>query len=193
MGFIRKHYDNAYDNMGKVNSFVSYGSQWALAGAAPFNRFKSYTTEGGIASPMIISSKNIADPGTVSTAYFTVMDLAPTFYELAGATYPGKTGTAKTKPLLGKSILPLLQGEDEIHATDYITALEHKGRMFIRKGNWKLVNLNPPYDESKMMLFNLEVDLGETNDLAQEHPEKVKELLNDWNQYIKKNELIINR
>lgn len=193
MGFIRKHYDNAYDNMGKVNSFVSYGSQWALAGAAPFNRFKSYTTEGGIASPMIISSKNIADPGTVSTAYFTVMDLAPTFYELAGATYPGKTGTAKTKPLLGKSILPLLQGEDEIHAPDYITALEHKGRMFIRKGNWKLVNLNPPYDESKMMLFNLEVDLGETNDLAQEHPEKVKELLNDWNQYIKKNELIINR
>ncbi|HEX3081387.1 MAG TPA: sulfatase-like hydrolase/transferase, partial [Puia sp.] len=34
--FIRAHYDNSYVNMGKANSFVSYGPQWAQAGAAPF-------------------------------------------------------------------------------------------------------------------------------------------------------------
>lgn len=191
MDFIRKYYNNDYDSMGKINSFVSYGPPWAHAGAAPFNRFKGYTTEGGIASPIIISSKNIVAPGTVSNAYFTVMDLAPTFYEIAGATYPGKTGTAKTKSLLGKSILPLLQGEHQIHEPDYVTALEHRGRMFIRKGNWKLVNLNPPYDESKMMLFNLEEDLGETTDLSQAHPEKLKELLGAWKNYKETNEIIL--
>ncbi|MEQ8363387.1 MAG: arylsulfatase [Cyclobacteriaceae bacterium] len=191
MDFIRKYYNNNYDNMGKVNSFVSYGPQWAHAGAAPFNRFKGYTTEGGIASPIIITSKNITNPGTINNGYFTVMDLAPTFYELAGATYPGKTGTARTKPLLGKSILPLLQGEDEIHVTDYITALEHRGRMFIRKGNWKLVNLQPPYDESKMMLFNLEEDLGETKDLSRTQPEKFEELLEAWRDYRDANNIII--
>lgn len=191
MDFIRKHYNNAYDSMGKSTSFVSYGPQWAHAGAAPFNRFKGYTTEGGIVSPIIISSKNIADPGTVSNAYFTVMDLAPTFYELAGATYPGKTGTAKTKPLLGKSILPLLQGKSEIHEPDYVTALEHRGRMFIRKGNWKLVNIEPPLDENKMMLFNLTEDLGETIDLSKDHPEKVEELLEAWRDFQKVNEIIL--
>lgn len=193
MDFIRKHYNNDYENMGKTNSFVSYGPQWAHAGAAPFNRFKGYTTEGGIVSPIIISYKNIANRGTVSNAYFTVMDLAPTFYELAGATYPGKTGTTKTKPLAGKSILPLLQGKGEIHEPDYVTALEHRGRMFIRKGNWKLVNLEAPFDEDKLMLFNLKKDLGETKDLSQDYPDKVKELLSDWNQYKKENQLIVSQ
>ncbi|HCM74878.1 MAG TPA: sulfatase [Cytophagales bacterium] len=63
--FIRKHYNNDYENMGKENSFVSYGPQWAQAGAAPFNRFKGYTTEGGIVSPIVIKPHKPTTTGLV--------------------------------------------------------------------------------------------------------------------------------
>ena len=190
--FVRAHYDNTYENMGLPTSFVSYGPQWAQAGAAPFNRFKGWTTEGGINTPFIISGKNIPATGDISHAYFTVMDLAPTFYELAGVTYPGTLGTAKTKPLLGNSMLPYLQGLSSIiHDQNYGMGIEHRGRAFYRKGDWKIVNLEAPYDESKMMPFNIEEDLGETTDLRSIYPEKFEELLNEWKQFIKENEIII--
>ncbi|MEQ8423240.1 MAG: sulfatase-like hydrolase/transferase, partial [Cyclobacteriaceae bacterium] len=64
--FIRARYDNSLENMGKVNSFVSYGPQWAQAGAAPFNRYKGYTTEGGISAPFIICGKGITATGGIS-------------------------------------------------------------------------------------------------------------------------------
>lgn len=192
--FIRAHYENSYENMGKAYSFVSYGPQWAQAGAAPFNRYKGYTTEGGTNTPFIISGKNIPATGEIRDAYFTVMDLAPTFYELAGVSYSGTLGTAKTKPLLGNSMLPYLQGlSPTIHDQNYGTGMEHRGKTFYRKGDWKIVNLEAPYDEAKMMLFNIATDLGETTDLRNTQSEKFEELLNEWKQFIQENEIIISK
>lgn len=190
--YIRSRYQNTYENMGRVNSFVSYGPQWAQAGAAPFNRYKSYSTEGGINAPFIISGKNIPDTGEIRDAYFTVMDLAPTFYELAGIDYPGTLGTPKTRPLLGNSILPYLENKTPfIHDENYGTGLEHRGRVYYRKGDWKIVNLEKPYDESTMMLFNIAEDIGETINLREKKPEKFEELLREWRQFVKDNEIII--
>ena len=84
----RAHYDNALENMGKANSFISYGKPWAEAGSAPFQRHKGYTREGGITAPMIIAGKGVGMAGVKSSAYLTVMDLAPTFLELASVDYP---------------------------------------------------------------------------------------------------------
>ena len=162
------------------------------AAAAPFNRFKTYTTQGGIIAPFIISGKNIPATQEIRDEYLTLMDLAPTFYELAGVTYPASLGTGHTKPLLGKSILPYLENKKGyIHDTNYGMGLEHRGRIFFRKGDWKIVNLEAPYDESTMMLFNVAEDLGETTDLRRDKPEKFQELLNEWNQYIKDQNIII--
>lgn len=190
--FIRSHYENTYENMGTVNSFVSYGPQWAQAGAAPFNRYKSFTTEGGMSAPFIISGKNIPSTGEIRDTYFTVMDLAPTFYELAGADYPGSLGTPKTKPLLGKSIVPHVEGRTQfIHDDSYQMGLEHRGHVFFRKGDWKIVQLGGDNVEKKMMLFNLAKDLGETTDLSKVHPEKFEEMLKEWRDYMKENEIIV--
>ena len=70
--------------MGKPGSFVSYGPQWAKAGTAPFNRYKGFATEGGITAPMIIAGRGVGVSAKTS-AYTTVMDLAPTFIEIADA------------------------------------------------------------------------------------------------------------
>jgi len=58
--------------------------------------------------------------------------------------------------------------------------LYHRGRAFLRKGDWKLSNLNAPFDESAMELYYLADDPGETVNLAESNPEKYRELIDDW-------------
>ena len=176
--YTRAHYDNALENMGKANSFVSYGAPWAEAGSAPFSRYKGYTREGGITAPMIIAGKGVAASGEKSSAYLTVMDLAPTFLELAGVDYPT---SGPVQPMRGESINTFLARNSEtVHDGNYVTVHSHGGRVLIRKGKWKLTNLEPPFDEAELELFNLEVDPGETNNLIKAEPDKYQELLELW-------------
>ena len=177
MDYVRAHYDNSYDNMGKQGSFVSYGPQWAKAGSAPFNRYKSYPTEGGIIAPMIVSGRGVNVSATTS-AYVTVMDLAPTFIELADAHYPTD---GSVKPMLGSSIKTILSGETKsVHDELYTTVLFHRGYAFVRQGRWKLTNIELPFDEKNFALYDLQTDPGETTDLAAVHPERLAELIEVW-------------
>ena len=176
--YIRAHYDNAYDNMGRPTSWVSYGPQWAEAGSAPFSRHKGYTREGGIVAPMIVGGAGVAGRGSIDDAYVTVMDLAPTFIELAGAEYPED---GSVMPMLGESMVAYLRGEAErVHDEGYVTILEHRGRAFIRRGRWKLVNLEPPLVDSELELFDVQADPGETTDLSRAEPEVFAAMLELW-------------
>ncbi len=164
--------------MGSAESFVSYGPQWAEAGSAPFQRRKGYTREGGIVAPMIITGPGVAAKNVIDSTYLTVMDLAPTFLEIGGAQYPDNESI---EPMLGESITQFLaQASDRVHDDDYVTTLYHGGRAFLRQGNWKISNLEPPFDESGFELFELNVDPGETVDLAAEEPEKLAEMIELW-------------
>jgi arylsulfatase len=178
MEHTRATFDNAYDNMGTADSFVSYGPQWAEAGSAPFQKYKSYMRQGGIVAPMIIAGKGVAGSGSIAASYTTVMDLAPTFLELAGASYPDD-GTVE--PILGESMVDFLAGDsDAIHGDDYVTVMSHRGRAMVRKGRWKMVTTFGPFDESSFELFDMEADPGEMNDLARQEPEIYRELLDIW-------------
>lgn len=175
---VRANYDNSYEKMGKPDSFISYGAAWAEAGSAPFHRYKGFTREGGITAPMIISGKGVASAGKKTGTYLTVMDLAPTFLELAGVQYP-QDGSVQAP--LGESMGDFLAGKTVlVHDQEYVTVHSHSGRAMIRKGRWKLTNLDKPFDESKLELFDLESDPGETRNLADTNPEKYQELLGLW-------------
>ena len=175
---IRAHFDNAYETMGTAKSFVSYDDPWAEAGSAPFMRRKTYTREGGIVAPMIIAGPGVSRADEIDSTYITVMDLAPTFLEVAGAQYPDDDSVSA---MLGESMVGFLSGQaDSVHADDYVTVLYHGGRAYLRQGNWKLSNLEPPFDESDFELFDLSVDPGETSNLAESNAEKYEELLELW-------------
>jgi arylsulfatase len=176
--YLRAHYDNALENMGRPNSFVSYGPQWAEAGSAPFQRHKGYAMEGGITAPMIVAGPGVSGAGSINRAYLTVMDLAPTLLVLADATYPAAEGIA---PMRGESLVEFLAGRTAAaHAPDYVTVHAHGGRVALRQGRWKLTNLEPPFDESVLALYDIETDPGETQDLRAAQPEKFDELLAIW-------------
>lgn len=178
--YIKSNYSDDYEIMGKRGSWISYGPQWAEAGSAPFSRHKSYTAEGGIVAPMIIAGAEMNMLSGINREYLTVMDLAPTFLEIAGGEYPND---GSVEPMLGESMLPLLTGEsDRVHDEDYVTTVYHGGRAYIRQGNWKLMNLEPPFSESEFNLFNLEADPGESENLRETMPEKFSEMVNLWRQ-----------
>ena len=190
--FLQPRYDNSYENMGLPTSFVSYGPQWAHAGAAPFNRYKGFGTEGGTAVPIIVTGPMVPFRGEITGAYATVMDLAPTILEIAGATYPGSHGSSSTRPLLGQSMLALIsRRSDSVHAPDYVVAFEQNGRAFLRRGDWKLVAHDLRQGEDAFMLFNVAKDLGETTDLSSISPTKYLEMKTLWSQYWKDSKLPI--
>jgi arylsulfatase A-like enzyme len=162
--YLQANYDNSYENMGRPDSWVSYGAQWAEAGAAPFSRYKGYARQGGIVSPMIIAGPGVNHRGEITRTYVTVMDLAPTLLDVAGASYPDDRAV---RPMEGESLVALLTGEaSTVHDTAYVTTLFHAGRAFVRRGPWKLSNLEPPFHETAFELFDVVADPGETTNLA---------------------------
>lgn len=187
--YLQAHFDNAYEKMGTAASFVSYDEPWAEAGSAPFMRRKSYTREGGMVAPMLITGPGVAAKNSINDTYFTVMDLAPTFIELAGAKYPDD---GSVQPMLGESITGFLAGKvDVVHDENYVTTLYHDGRAFLRQGDWKISNLEPPFDEAAFELFNVVADPGEANNLAEQEPEKLEQLIELWREERKKLGIIL--
>ena len=181
--YLRQHYDLTYETMGRPGSFVAYGPQWAEAGSAPFSRYKGYTRQGGIVAPLIMAGAGVTQADLPDAAYITVMDLAPTFLQMAGVTYPDAKGIW---PMHGRSMVDYLAGrEEELHGEEEVTVMFHWGRALLRQGDWKLVTLENAFDgnsfdEADFELYNLAVDPGETRNLAELEPEKFDQMLALW-------------
>jgi len=176
--YTRATYDNSYKKMGTAESFVSYGPQWAEAGSAPFQRYKGFVREGGIVAPMIVAGKGVAAAGAIDATYATVMDLAPTFLEIAGAEYPNG---GSVRPMLGESMTDFLAGNsDAVHDDDYVTVLSHRGHSYLRRGQWKIVTTEGPFDESNFELYDVVADPGEIDNLSESDPDKLAELIALW-------------
>ena len=179
--FIREHFTDDYEAMGQPNSFISYGPQWAEAGSSPYRYFKGLTTEGGMNAPMILSGPGIEKENVIHHGFVTLIDVAPTFYEVAQAEYPETFNNTDLFPLRGSSIMPFAAGEkDNVHDQDYVFGLEHNNYAMLRKGDWKLTNITRPFDTTNFELYNLADDLAEINNLKESEPEKYQELLAEW-------------
>jgi arylsulfatase len=180
MDYIRAQYANRFEDWGGPESWVSYDYPWAEASSAPFRLYKGYTSEGGIVAPLIIGGPGVLAENAINNGYLTVMDLAPTFIDLAGARYPED---GSVKPMLGESLLPLLRGHaTAAHDENYVTLLAHRNQGLLRQGRWKLTAIDTPFEESRFALFDIEKDPGETTDLSAQFPEKRNELLEIWRQ-----------
>ncbi|KAF2083602.1 arylsulfatase [Saccharata proteae CBS 121410] len=194
---IRKYYDNSLDNLGNYNSYAWYGPHWASAATAPSRLYKCFTSEGGIRVPLILNyppltASSSPDGSDLEHAFSTVMDIAPTILDLAGVHHPGRAYKGrKVEPMRGKSWVSYLSrspgdaGVTGIHEGDFVNGWELFGRMAIRKKNFKATFIPEPYGPNRWQLFDLEKDPGETRDLAEADAEKLKELLGEWENYVR--------
>ena len=181
---LREYYNDEYENMGNENSYISYGPQWAEAGSSPYRYFKDYGTQGGINTTLIMAGPSVKRKSEILPTFTTLLDLAPTFYELAEVDYPDSVAGNAIYPLLGNSLVPLLAGKSErVHDDEYVFALEHAGNAMLRKGPWKITHIPDTTGKFNFSLYNLEEDMGEQNDLRETESEKYAELIDEWKEY----------
>lgn len=146
------------DNGGPVDSNGSIN--------APLNGQKGILLEGGIRVPFIMNWKGKI-PARVTYSHPVIsLDLAPTFYELAG----GKEG----EEFHGVNLMPFLNGENR-ESPHGKMKWRFTISASIRDGDWKLVRL----PDRLPMLFNLADDISEQNDVSLQYLEKTKELMKE--------------
>ncbi|HDZ57637.1 MAG TPA: arylsulfatase [Pseudomonas xinjiangensis] len=186
--WINETFDNSLENMGRKGSYIDYGAQWAQVGSTPRPYFKGLTTQGGVQVPAIIRHASVKHPGGINREIMHVMDIMPTFLKLAGIEHPAPEFKGRpVEPMQGISIIPALQGEA---LPERVIGWELFGRKALRKGDWKLSWMTAPYGKGAWQMFNLADDPTETKDLAQANPDKLAELLKDWDNYAKRNNVL---
>ena len=169
---------------GPMNSYRTYDVAWANAGDTPFRKFKRWTYEGGICTPLIVKWPAVINRETICRSPGHVMDLMPTFCELSGTQYPSRHQGEALTPCEGRSLAPLLRGQTrEGHP---ILCWEHIGNKAVRQGKWKLVGHGDPNRADNWELFNFDEDRTETNNLASKHPDRVRQLAQVWIDWAKR-------
>ncbi len=130
----------------------------------PLRGYKRDLYEGGIRVPMIARWPGKVEAGSESDYIGAFWDVMPTLSRLAGAKAPDDID--------GISFLPTLLGRDRQRKHKYLY-WEFFNRQAIRMGKWKAVRLKPDAD---LELYDLSEDIGETNNVAAEHPRVVKRI-----------------
>jgi arylsulfatase len=154
---------------------------WGTLSNTPYKYYKHASHEGALRSPLVMHwPKGITHPkGTLIHQMLRVWDLYPTFLELAGADYPDTDSGKTLKPLMGMSFVPLFQ-DVNYETEEYFVPLFSRTRGML-KDHWKLANF---YD-GPFELFNLKEDPTERKNLADEEPEKYREMIALVKQYAK--------
>lgn len=154
--------DNGPHREGGANPdyFKSYG---------PLRGIKRDVYEGGIRVPMVAWCPGKIKAGIKTDHVSAFWDVMPTLAELTGVTLP--------EPGDGVSFLPTLYSKEGQKQHDYLYWEFHElnGREALRCGNWKLIR-QPIVGETILELYDLSNDIHEDHNLAQQNPEKVKEL-----------------
>lgn len=139
-----------------------------------------YTTrEGGMRIPCVVRWPGRIPAGKTCDELASTMDLLPTFAKLAGTKPPGD------RIIDGKDIWPLFSGQAGAKTPHQAFYYYHRDQFHaVRSGKWKLflplaakqTNLRGDTKKSPAVLYNLETDLGETTNVASEHPNVVQRL-----------------
>jgi len=162
---------------GSAKSYLCLGPGWSSAANAPFRLHKSWVHEGGVASPLIVHwPAGITSAGQIRHNPCHFVDVLPTVLELAnGRESAGPPPKPGAPPLPGRSLVPAF-GQDDAVVHDFIY-FHHLDNRAIRVGDWKLVAKGK---NARWELYDLKMDRCEQEDLANQFPEKVRELAGLW-------------
>ncbi|MFW2375636.1 MAG: sulfatase [Cellulophaga baltica] len=129
----------------------------------PLSGTKSNHLEGGIRVPFVMRWPKTIKKGSQYNYPISTLDLLPTFYVAAGGNSHDLTDVD------GVDLIPYLQGTNKSrpHQTLF---WKKEVRLAYREGDWKLIR----FADRPAELYDLSTDIGEQNDLATTHPERVK-------------------
>jgi len=193
--FAAMHWSqNHFNAWGDPGSWLAYGPMWAQVSMTPFSQYKALMAEGGIRNALIVSGPVVKRPaGSINTqATMHVADIMPTLLEVAGTSYPKTYKGKDVPPALGKSWVPVLEGRADSPRTDQdFLAWEVFGNRAVRQGSWKLRWQLRPFGTGDWELFDLAADPVELKDLAAANPDKVKEMVALWDDFARRNNVVL--
>jgi len=151
----------------------------------PLRGLKRDIYEGGHHVPFLIRWPGVTREGRTSDALVSQIDIMATLADATGATLPDDAAEDS------HSLLPLLQGTADVVRRTHIHNTKAE-QYAIRHDNWLLINGKTGYvsggseawekrrgisnDDLPVELYDLSTDIGQTHNLAAEHPELVKQL-----------------
>lgn len=152
---------------------------WGGGNAGPYRGAKGCLFEAGIRVPSIVSMPGTVPEGEVRDQLATGCDWFPTIAELCDIDLP-------PRKVDGKSLLPILKNRNADSQHDHFFWLLGGGKnpqWAVRQGDWKLLgNAKDRTDQrksvmvDKLHLVNLKTDIGESTNVADQHPAIVKKL-----------------
>ncbi|SUZ90057.1 uncharacterized protein METZ01_LOCUS42911, partial [marine metagenome] len=131
---------------------------------------KGFVHEGGIRVPMIASWPGKIKTGSQSDHISAFYDMMPTFGDLVGVSIPSNTD--------GISLVPTLMGKKTQKKHDYLywEFPAYKGQQAVRMGKWKAIRRNIYEGNLAIELYDLESDIQELNNVADQHMDIVKKI-----------------
>jgi arylsulfatase len=181
-----------YDTWGTEATYNHMSAGWSWAFDTPFDWFKQNASRlGGTNQNMVVSwPKVIKDKGGLREQFAHVIDIVPTLLEAAGISAPEVVDGIKQKPIEGTSFAYTFDKKNakapSRHKTQYF---EMMGQWAIYHDGWLLstkVNRAPwqgfeaantdPLNNQIFQLYNLEESWNQSEDIAAQHPDKVKEM-----------------
>lgn len=174
---------------GPPDGYTAYGLDWANASNTPFREYKHWVHEGGISTPLIVHwPDGLKRTGEFRNEPSHLIDIMATCVDVAEATYPASRNGQNIRPMEGKSLVSVFDGQGLEREAIY---WEHEGNRAVRMGKWKLISkaskkqsfLWDKTDElaiDNWELFDMEKDRTEMHDMAAENRELVQKMANMW-------------
>jgi len=178
----------AQEDWGRENTYPHYHAGWAMAGNTPFRYFKQSEHRGGQQDHLVVHWPNGIDAkGEIRDQYHHISDIAPTIMEAAGIEVPEVYHGVEQQPMDGVSMMYSFDNADAPNRKER-QYYEMFGNRAIWSDGWKAVTLHAnrmpwdvnvvlPFDQDEWELYNVAEDFSESTNLAEEHPEKLAELV----------------
>jgi len=181
-----------YDVWGTEETYNHMSAGWSWAFDTPFTWFKQNASKlGGIRQNMAVSwPARIKDTGGLREQFMHIIDVVPTLLEVTGIPAPDHVDGIKQAPIEGTSFAYTFDAANakapSKHKTQYFEmmgqwALYHEGWLLSTKVNrapWEAFGkANPdPLNNQVLELYDLTTDFSQSQNIADKHPDKVKEL-----------------
>jgi arylsulfatase A-like enzyme len=167
-----------YGEIGTMTRWSSLGGSWANVGNTPFRYYKNFSFEGGINTPLIAYWPGKIKPKTFTEFPGHMIDFMATLVDITEADYPTEYNNQQITPMQGQSLLPVFKGENSERENPIFW--EWRRGKAVYSNGFKIVKEG---QDNPFELYNLENDPTETNNLATENPEKLKELEQQFNNW----------
>ncbi len=185
LGYERDTVDDllrALDRLGSEHAFNHYPAGWAQVSNTPLKWYKKDTHGGGIRAPLVVHWPRRVRAGGLRGQYHHVIDVVPTVLEILGIEAPTAYRGVPQLPVHGTSLAYTFESADA-PTRKQTQHYELLGDRALWHRGWKAVarhEKGADFEADRWELYHVDEDFAECHDLADKHPDRLRELVERW-------------